>query len=105
MTTPPKCTVIKLEDGAELKYYKDFLSSELSHDIYSSLLDHVPWEHGVYKMFGKDVKTPRVLYAMKNNNVNITKVYNVTNSMNWTSEMKTLHLWRFKTPIFIKKMN
>jgi len=90
MSKEPKCTIFNLANGAELKYYKEFLSSKVSCDIYSSLINDVPWEHGTYKMFGKDVKTPRVLYAMKNNNTDITNVYDVTNSMAWSNEIKIL---------------
>jgi len=90
MSKEPKCTIFNLANGAELKYYKEFLSSKVSCDIYSSLINDVPWEHGTYKMFGKDVKTPRVLYAMKNNNTDITNVYDVTSSMAWSNEIKIL---------------
>lgn len=90
MKNSQDCKIIKLADGAELKYYKNFLLTEESTDLYQFLVENIPWKHGIYKMFGKDVKTPRVLYAMKNKNTDITDVYTVTESMIWTPEIKKI---------------
>ena len=81
---------IKLADGAVVEYYKNFMDNTTSQELYKSLVDNVPWQHGVYKMFGKDVKTPRILYAMRDADTDITDVYTVTPSMPWTDSVKNL---------------
>ena len=41
-------------------------------------------------MFGREVKTPRLLYAMKDKDADISKSYSVTDSMTWTRSMKKI---------------
>lgn len=81
---------IKLADGAVVKYYKDFMDNNASQELYQSLINDVPWQHGVYKMFGKNVNTPRILYAMRDEDTDIRNVYTVTPSMVWTDSMRNL---------------
>lgn len=82
--------IIKLEDGAELIYIKNFINQTDSLKIFDELKNKVPWVHGVYNMFGKPVKTPRVLYAMRNKDVDITKSYKVTDSMEWLPSIESI---------------
>jgi hypothetical protein len=80
----------ELADGAVVQYYTDFMDNNTSEELYQTLVKDVPWQHGVYKMFGKDVKTPRILYAMRDDDTDITDVYTVTPSMVWTKTVKNL---------------
>jgi alkylated DNA repair dioxygenase AlkB len=80
--------VIQLDDGAELVYIKNFIKQEKSKELFDELRDKVPWTHGVYNMFGKPVKTPRVLYAMRDKDVDITSSYKVTGSMEWLESVE-----------------
>lgn len=90
MSKERKCETIKLADEAVVKYYPTFIKEKKANTLYDSLLGDVPWKHGVYKMFGKDVKTPRVLYAMKDKDTDIKDVYTVTPSMVWSKEVKNI---------------
>lgn len=78
----------ELEDDGEIIYIKNFLNEKNSDELFQKLKNNVPWTHGIYKMFGKPIKTPRLLYAMKDDGIDITKSYKVTNSIKWTPEMK-----------------
>ena len=82
--------IIKLEDGAELIYIKNFIESAAANIQLEELKTKVPWVHGVYNMFGKPVKTPRVLYAMRDPDIDITKSYKVTGSMEWLPSVETI---------------
>lgn len=80
----------RLDDLSEIKYYQDFIPNKLHDDLFNELSNDVPWTHGVYNMFGKPVKTPRLLYAMRDSEYDIKKVYKVTESMTWTTNMLKL---------------
>jgi len=82
--------VIKLENGAELIYIKNFIEIQSAQTVFDELKEKVPWTHGIYNMFGKPVKTPRVLYAMRDKNINITKSYKVTDSMEWLPSIEII---------------
>lgn len=73
-----------LDDKSEVKYTKQFLSNSDSEKLFQELKTIVPWTHGIYKMFGKPIKTPRLLFAMKDEGLDITGSYKVTDSMAWT---------------------
>lgn len=53
-------------------------------------MNKTPWVQGVYSMFGKPVNTPRLLWAMKDPGIDITKSYDVTDSSEWTSKLKAI---------------
>lgn len=80
----------KLDSKSTIEYIDDFLTEEESQKLFDELKEKVPWTHGVYNMFGKPVKTPRLLYAMRDKDVDITKSYTVTDSMVWTKFMKKI---------------
>lgn len=76
------------------------LSKSKSLKLYNKLLGKTPWEHGIYKMFGKDVKTPRLLWAMKDDGFDIGQSYTITGSSIWSKEMEKL---KTKVEKIIKK--
>lgn len=80
--------VYNLEGGGKVTYIPGFLKSDEATKLLNHLKIKVDWTHGVYKMYGKEINTPRLLYAMRDKNEDITKSYNVTGSMEWTSSMK-----------------
>jgi alkylated DNA repair dioxygenase AlkB len=87
---PKTNKTIKLADGAVVKYYQNFVSKTDANKLYDGLKDTTDWKHGVYKMFGKDVETPRVLHAMRDKDTDISDVYDVTGSTVWSKEVKSL---------------
>ncbi len=84
--------VYKLEDGAIVTYVPHFLSQKQATTLFNELKlkKNIPWTHGIYKIFGKSVKTPRLLYAMRDKDVDITGSYKVTDSMEWLPEIETI---------------
>mgnify|MGYP005988738927 CR=1 FL=1 len=80
----------KLFDNANINYYKNIISKDESEKLYKFLKLTVPWEQGVYNMFGKPVKTPRMLYAFRDKGIDITDVYKVTGSIRWPKEITKL---------------
>jgi len=80
----------RLANGGKVQYIDQFLDSNDAKKLYNELLKKVPWTHGVYKMFGKSIKTPRLLYAMRDKNIDITSSYTVTGSMSWIASVKKL---------------
>jgi alkylated DNA repair dioxygenase AlkB len=80
-------TKTDLSKNAYILYYPDFVEDDT---LYDTLVKTVPWEQGVYNMFGKPVKTPRLLYAMKDKGDDITKEYDVTGSMEFIPEIQSL---------------
>lgn len=69
---------------AKVKYYKKYLNKDASQKLFDELKSTIPWTVGVYNMFGKKVNTPRLLYAMKDPQSDITKSYKVTDAADWT---------------------
>ena len=80
--------------------FDTILSESKSSKLYNKLLENTPWEHGVYKMFGKDIKTPRLLWAMRDEDFDIEKSYTVTGSSTWSKEIGKL---KTKVEKIIKK--
>ena len=62
---PEKTTVTKLDESSEIIYIENFLNKQFATNLFNELKNNIPWTHGVYKMFGKDAQTSRLLYAMK----------------------------------------
>lgn len=89
-----------LGKGAKVIYIKDFITNEETDDLVKELANKVPWTHGVYNMFGKPIKTPRLLYAMRDTNYNVEGSYTVTDSMEWTPLAEKL---RDKIKYYTKK--
>jgi len=82
--------VFRLDNLSTIEYYDNFISDKLHDDLVDELLNLVPLTHGIYNMFGKPVKTPRLLYSMCGNDFDVQKVYNITNSMYWTNNVLIL---------------
>tara|TARA_B100001093_G_scaffold517631_1_gene599803 strand:- start:2404 stop:3003 length:600 start_codon:yes stop_codon:yes gene_type:complete len=76
------------KEGKVLFY--EFLSETKSDKLYNELLKDLPWEHGIYKMYGKEVKTPRLLWAMRDEDFDIKKSYKITESSIWTKKINKL---------------
>ena len=56
-----------------ITFISNFLDKETTEKLFNNLTKTTPWEQGVYKMFGRDVKTPRLLWAMRDDNFDIEK--------------------------------
>jgi alkylated DNA repair dioxygenase AlkB len=94
----------KLDNMAYIEYYPNFVTKKQQENILLELTDsntldfndnniknsQVPWQHGHYSMYGKDIPTPRLLYAMRDKDEDVTNAYTVTDSMEWTDEVKKL---------------
>jgi len=86
----PKTKTYRLADSSKVIYVSNFLTKKESQELYNELKNSIPWTQGVYMMFGKPIKTPRMLYAVKDKDVDITGSYTVTNSVEWTPLAKKL---------------
>jgi len=86
--------IIKLSDTAEIIYLKDFLSDELQQELYKHLIsnDNIKWTQGVYNIFGKSVNTPRLLWAMRDEESMVNEKYTVTDSCVWTDLIKRVKI-------------
>ena len=82
--------VYKLDKESEVLYIKNFVIDSVGKSLFKELKNTVPWEFGTYNMFGKPIKTPRLLFAMRDKNVDITKSYSVTKSMEWTPALNNI---------------
>ena len=67
-----------LENNSKVIYIPNFISSSESKKIYDDLIKNPNWMQGTYQMFGKPVKTPRLLWAMRNESFNVPSSYNIT---------------------------
>lgn len=79
-----------LDDQASIEYYGNFITKKFHDELFKELCDDVPWTHGIYNMYGKAVKTPRLLYCMRDKDFDVSQVYKVTESMEWTKNMLKL---------------
>ena len=79
-----------LENKSKVKFIENFIDTKTADKLYQHLIKLDKWEHGVYKMFGKDIKTPRLLWAMRDKNFDISKSYTVTDSSIWTKKIEKL---------------
>lgn len=79
-----------LGDSSKVIYTPNFLTKKESQQLFKELKSTIPWTQGSYVMFGKPVKTPRMLYALRDKDVDITKSYTVTDSVEWTPLAKKL---------------
>ena len=82
--------IINLQDGGKVIYIPNCISKQNSKDLMEHLKEQIPWTHGIYKMYGKEIKTPRLLFAMKDNDIDITKSYSVTESIVWSKQMEKI---------------
>ena len=75
---------------SEITFINNFLDNKITEKLFDNLTKNTPWEQGVYKMYGKDVKTPRLLWAMRDDNFDIEKSYTVTGSSIWNKDIENI---------------
>jgi alkylated DNA repair dioxygenase AlkB len=95
---------LDLEHGGKVTYIADFLSEDEIANIMSHLIVDVNWVQGEYNMFGKPVKTPRLLAAMGE----LNEKYKITGTMDFTPEILPLKEKieaRFKREIKYAQLN
>jgi alkylated DNA repair dioxygenase AlkB len=80
----------KLDKQAHIEYHNNFITKKFHDELFEELLNNVPWTFGTYNMFGKPIKTPRLLFCMRDKDFNVGEVYKVTDSMEWTVNMLKL---------------
>ncbi len=95
-----KISYLDMDNKKGKIYFDTILSESKSTKLYNKLIEKTPWEHGVYNMFGKEVKTPRLLWAMKEDGFDIEKSYTITGSSVWSKEVEKL---KTKVEKIIKK--
>eukprot|EP00298_Acanthocystis_sp_HF-20_P029439 c8318_g1_i1.p1 GENE.c8318_g1_i1~~c8318_g1_i1.p1 ORF type:complete len:451 (-),score=159.68 c8318_g1_i1:70-1422(-) len=81
---------LKLPTGGTIKYVPQYLTKEEGDILFKHLIDSKNWAQGEYKIFGKPMKTPRLLWAMKDEKTNISNSYSLTGSTVWSEEVKNL---------------
>lgn len=91
---------IKLDDESTIIYVKNFITKNEAKQLFDELKSDVNWTYGVYNMFGKPVKTPRLLFAMRDKDIDITSSYKVTGSTEWS---KTVEKLKTKIEKYTKK--
>lgn len=85
-----KQQTVKLPGGGTVKFFPKFLTKKGADELFKDLKKNPNWIRGIYKMFGKEIPTPRLLWAMRDKNTDITKSYTVTGSTPWTTKMKAV---------------
>lgn len=83
---------MNLTDKAIIQYFPNFLSQEEHNKLYEHLEidEKIKWEQGIYNMYGKNVATPRLLWAMHDSDGKVHDNYKVTKASEWTNEIKVL---------------
>lgn len=89
---------INFDDYGKVKYIPGFINKQLANRIINDLKKIVPWEEK--KGTTMDNKKLLMMYAMKNNEQDLTKVYNETSAMVW---MPTLNKLKQKIEKMIKR--
>jgi len=93
-----------LENKSKIIYIPNFISSSESKKLYDELVNNPNWMQGTYQMFGKPVKTPRLLWAMRNETFDVPSSYNVTGNSIYSKlvdklkkkvEKKTKHVMNY----------
>jgi len=81
------CNLI-LQDNSLIDYYPNFLTPAESEALYQDLLAFPHWTHGIYKMYGKSIPTPRLLSALGDEDV--SNSYKVTSNYPFTDLTRQL---------------
>jgi alkylated DNA repair dioxygenase AlkB len=74
----------------EIIFYEKFIKSKKSKKLYDNILKNLPLEQGTYNMFGKEVKTPRLLWAVRDKDFDIKKSYQITESSTWNKKIEKI---------------
>lgn len=79
-----------VNDSGRIEYIPDFLTQQKAAELYDHLLNNVNWDQGAYKMYGKVIKTPRLLSSMKDEEFKMEDAYKATvyNTGGWTEPVK-----------------
>ena len=85
-----KTSFLDTENNKGKIFFDKILSESKSKKLYDDIIQNTPLEHGIYKMYGKEVKTPRLLWAMRDEEFDIKKSYKVTESSLWSDKIKKL---------------
>jgi alkylated DNA repair dioxygenase AlkB len=81
-------TKLNLKDNSIIEYYPNFLNPTEAKALYEDLLNHPHWTHGIYKMYGRDIPTPRLLSALADEDVSDS--YKVTPAHPFSDLARTL---------------
>lgn len=79
-----KRMIIDIGQKSFIEYNPNFLNEKESQEYLNELLSIKEWQQGVYSMYGKEVKTPRLLWAMRENDFKVPKGYSVTGNSEFT---------------------
>ncbi len=74
----------------EIIFYEKFIKSKKSKKLYDNIIKNLPLEQGTYNMFGKEVKTPRLLWAVRDKDFDIKKSYKITESSTWNKKIEKI---------------
>lgn len=75
-----------------INYEPNFLSGKESEDLLKEMLSIKEWRQGIYSMYGKEVKTPRLLWAMRENDFRVPNGYSVTGNSEFTPLVNKLRV-------------
>ncbi len=81
-------------------FYNNFIDESKSNKLYERIIKNIPLQHGIYQMYGKEVKTPRLLWAVKDKNYDIKDSYKITESSIWDKKIEKI---KTKVENIIKK--
>ena len=92
--------VTELEGGGSIHLIRGFVSTETAHQLKSSLESRKEmWVQSIYKMYGRDVPTPRLLGSMRSSTLAKKLIGGsvwdedtewIKNGVRWTKDMKLL---------------
>jgi alkylated DNA repair dioxygenase AlkB len=83
-------SIYNLDEESHVTYYKDFIKNDFSKKLFDELIEKIPWTFGKYNMYGKEIKTPRMLFCVRDLDYDVKKVYKVTDSIEWTENLLIL---------------
>ncbi len=75
---------LNLENGGKIIYIPNYVQN--IDEIKSELKNDIPWEQPCYNMYGKQVPTPRYLFALGK----LNEKYKITDTMKFTPLVKQL---------------
>lgn len=88
--SPDQECVLDIGNNSIVQYYPDFILLEQANNLYQELTQEDFWMQGTYQMFGKPVKTPRLLWAMRDEKSQTNEDYSVTGSSPWSNSIKQI---------------
>jgi alkylated DNA repair dioxygenase AlkB len=79
---------IRLFGGGRITYIENFLTEDECNELIKHMDNDIPWVQRTKTIGDRIIKTPRLLWAMRNSERNITNVYTATESSEWTDKIK-----------------